>query len=356
MRTGRYRWSQQGALEALVAFDGLDDGVGADADVGCGGDLIDEVVGHGGAKTFAADDDLDFGGVAGEVDGALSGGIAASDDHDAAVAAGEGFGSGGAVVDSGTGAFGDAGGGVFAIGHASGDDQGVGDDFAAGGQLEAFVAAVKGYGGDFDGGEEFGAEALGLEDGAAGEFGAADAGGEAEVVLDAGAGAGLATGSVAIQEQRPQSFRSAVDRRRETCRTRADDDEIVEIMGSGDAEAEVFGELGQGGMGEGSAVFEQHGREIGVRESSGGEEVGRLGVAIDIEPAVGDEITGEEILDGVGEGGPLAAEEAEAGGFRGAVGVPGIEEVVDDGEEVFFGGVPGFGEVVIGVGLRRAIP
>src|SRR5205085_807631 len=80
------------------------------------------------------------------------------------------------------------------------------------------VASVEGDGSRacVDGGdrardEHLGAEALRLLMGAPAELLAGNARREAEVVLDPGGGAGLATGRLALDDDRPKSFRGAVD-------------------------------------------------------------------------------------------------------------------------------------------------
>ena len=59
---------------------------------------------------------------------------------------------------------------------------------------------------------------------------ARDAAREAEVVLDARRGAGLAPGRLALDEQRAQALRGAVDRGRETGRAAADDHDVVGLV------------------------------------------------------------------------------------------------------------------------------
>src|SRR2546422_6501204 len=65
-----------------------------------------------------------------------------------------------------------------------------------------------------------------LGDRAAGELGAADPGGEAEVVLDPAGRPCLAAERGALDDQRVESFGGAVDRGREARRAGADDQEV----------------------------------------------------------------------------------------------------------------------------------
>src|SRR5437763_1072420 len=65
-----------------------------------------------------------------------------------------------------------------------------------------------------------------LGDGAAGELGAADPGGEAEVVLDPAGRPGLAAERGALDDERVEPFGGAVDRGGEACRAGAEDQEV----------------------------------------------------------------------------------------------------------------------------------
>ena len=73
-------------------------------------------------------------------------------------------------------------------------------------------------------GQQLGAEAARLIGRAAGEVRAAQAGGEAEVVLDPAGLAGLAAGRLALDHDRAQALRRAVDGGGQTRRAAADDD------------------------------------------------------------------------------------------------------------------------------------
>jgi hypothetical protein len=84
-----------------VPFSGGDLGAGADVDVGCGGDLVDQVLRHPGGQGVAADHDRDLLGVPCQVDRGLACGVGPAGDED--VLAGEGgvFGCGRPVEDTG---------------------------------------------------------------------------------------------------------------------------------------------------------------------------------------------------------------------------------------------------------------
>ena len=73
-----------------------------------------------------------------------------------------------------------------------------------------------------------------------------DAVGEAQVVLDPGALAGLAAGRGPLDQDGPQPLGRAVHGRAEAGRAAADDDEVVELLGRGGGQADVGGQLGVG--------------------------------------------------------------------------------------------------------------
>src|SRR5439155_16635611 len=76
------------------------------------------------------------------------------------------------------------------------------------------------------GGRGSGAELARLTDGAAGELGAADAGGEAEVVLDPARRSRLAAERRALDDQRVEPLGGAVDGGGEAGRAAADDEQV----------------------------------------------------------------------------------------------------------------------------------
>ena len=80
---------------------------------------------------------------------------------------------------------------------------------------------------DRAGDEDLGAEPPRLLQRAAGELVARHPGGEAEVVLDPRGGAGLAAGRLALDHDRAQALRRAVDGGRQARRPGADDDRVV---------------------------------------------------------------------------------------------------------------------------------
>src|ERR1039458_4215976 len=189
-------------LDVTYTFDFFNLRLRTQVDVGSFLDLFDEILRHGVAQAAAANDDIDFRRVAGEIDCALAGRVAATNDCHMAIAKSGGLSGGSAVVNAGAGVLLDAGREMLAKRHTRRGEQGTRDNLAAVAQRKRLVTAVDGDAGDFKWGEGLGAEALRLSDGAAREFAAAYAGGKSEIVFNAGAGAGLAAGSMAIEEER----------------------------------------------------------------------------------------------------------------------------------------------------------
>ena len=73
--------STTSASQLPVVADQLADlGVAQDLDVRVALDLVDQVAGHVAAQVVVADQQADPGGVPGEEDGGLAGGVAAADD------------------------------------------------------------------------------------------------------------------------------------------------------------------------------------------------------------------------------------------------------------------------------------
>ena len=155
-------------------MEGDDLGAGFDDDVGCGLDLVDEVLGHALFERRAADEHAHLAGVAGEVHGGLAGRVGSADDVDVLVGAGVGLGQGRAVEDAFAAQVFFAGDAEPAVVDAGGDEADAAGDLAAVGHLDDVVAVVGADGGDALG-EELGAEALGLDVGALGELVAGEA-------------------------------------------------------------------------------------------------------------------------------------------------------------------------------------
>ena len=239
---------------------------------------------------------MHLGGVAREVHGGLAGGVGAADEVNLLLGAGHGFGLGGAVVDAGSGEAVRAGDVEQAVGDAGGDEADVAGELAVIAHADDVVAVLAADVGDALG-EELGAEAVGLEEGALGELVAGEALGEAEIVLDARAGAGLAADGVGLDDKGAQAFGGAVDARGEPGGTGADDDDVVESSLAWVRRPMRVGEFRGGGLDHGGAVAEEDDGELGVVEALFFQQIDGLGHAFRVEPLVLDAVAGEEVAD-----------------------------------------------------------
>ena len=236
---------------------------------------------------------------------------------------------------------------MLAIDHAGRDQQRSRDDFAAVGQHETLVAAVDRHAGHFERREELGAEPLRLREGAARQLAAADAGRKPEIVFDARAGACLSARCVPIEQQRPQSLRRAVHRGRETGGSRADDDEVVDIAGRRQRLAQALGHLAGLRVAQHGSVFEEQDRKLILARAGGVEQRARVRIARDVEPAIGNEIARQEVLDRVRPRRPLMSDQPQSLRLGQIRGLPRVEEIVDHRKETFLGRIPGLRQIVI---------
>ena len=237
---------------------------------------------------------------------------------------------------------------MLAIKHSGGGQHGSRDDLAAIGERQALVPGIDRDSGHFERREELRAQPLRLRQGAACQFAAADAGRKAEIVLDPGTGARLPARRVPVEQQRPQPFRCAVHRGREAGRSGADDHEVVDIEGGRERPAEPLGDLTR-------LRVAQH-RTPSSKNSAGSSSVAharrieqraRVRVPRDVEPVIRNEIAGQEVLDRVRSGRPLVSDEPQSFRLGQILGLPGVEEIVDDGEEAFLRRIPGLRQIVI---------
>ena len=140
-------------------------------------------------------------------------------------------------------------------------------------------------------------EASGLGGRPPGKVTAGDAGWESQVVLDAGALAGLAPDRLLLDENGAQSFRGAVDGRPEPGRPTPDDDEVVEGERRCRRQPEGAGDLcGGGRLQRPAGVGDDQGQVLAVA-AVGGQQPGGLRVTFPLEPSERHLIAGEEVLD-----------------------------------------------------------
>jgi len=114
---------------------------------------------------------------------------------------------------------------------------------------------------------------------------------------------------------------------------------------AGDAEA--LGQLEHGRALEHRAVLEQHdGDAVGI-DSGDLQQLARLAVALDVEPASGDAVAYEEVAQVVRLLGEAVADHAHAAGRERGAGLPRRQQVFDDRVELFLWRVPRLEQVVV---------
>ena len=195
-----------------------------------------------------------------------------------------------------------AGVGQATVGDAGRDDQRVGADLRAIGHAHADGSFAGSQLADLVSKQEIGAEALGLGGRAAGQILAGEAGREAEVVLDAGAHAGLTAGGMALDDGSAQPFRCAVDGRGQAGWSTADDDQVVDRDIERAAQAGLLGDGLERRVLEDRAVAEEQDRELARARAGQVEQLLGGGVGRDVEPLERDLVAGEEIAHVVGFG------------------------------------------------------
>ena len=217
--------------------------------------------------------------------------------------------------------------------------------------LDDVVAVLAADAGDALG-EELRAEAIGLQEGALGELVAAEALGEAEVVFDPGAGAGLAADGIGFDDEGAQAFGGAVDAGSEAGGTGADDDDVVELLlGLGAAGRCLVASSMVVGWTSGGAVAEEDDGELGVVEALLFEQVDGFGHAVPGSSHLYSmRLRERKSRTAWSAGDQRSADDADALVGRLVALLPGFEQVVEDGVELFFGRVPGLVEVVVDLG------
>src|SRR5262249_46857637 len=169
-------------------------------------DLVNEILRHGAGQGIAAHQHNDFFRVLREVDCGLSGGVGATNNIEGLAFTGERVGCPAAVVNACPLQAVDAGDVEAPPLHASSDQQRMTRNLNAVRELDVAVWSFNTNADGFLRREDFYAEALGLDHGAAREIGAAQSGGKTEVVFDARAQAGLSAGSFALNHHCTQTF------------------------------------------------------------------------------------------------------------------------------------------------------
>ena len=175
-----------------------------------------------------------------EVHRRLTRGVPGADDVDVEAVRVRCLASGGAVEDALSRKTVEAGNLQLPPGDTARDDDRAGPEHVP--SVEVHMACCSVDPVDRAGDEDLGAQSPRLVERLAREVVAGDAGREAEVVLDAGRGAGLAAGRLALDGDDPKSLRGAVDRRGEPGRAGPDDDDVVLGVLRLGREVEEFGD------------------------------------------------------------------------------------------------------------------
>ncbi len=206
-------------------------GAAEDLDAGVVADLVDQVVRHRGRQVGTPDHDGDRAGEAGQVHGGLAGAVAAADHDDVGALHLAGRGHGGAVVDAVPDQGVEGLDADPAVGHAGRDHHGAGVHVAALGADDVRLpVGPRLERDDRPAGEEAGAEADRLVAGALGQPHPGDAAGEAEVVADHGAGAGLAADRLALDGDGGEPLAGGVHAGGEPGRAGADDHQVDDLV------------------------------------------------------------------------------------------------------------------------------
>ena len=153
------------------------------------------------------------------------------------------------------------------------------------------------------GGDQFGAELLGLPARALGQLATRHPVRKAQVVLDPRALARLTAGRGAFDEHRAQTLGGAVDGGGQARGAAADDDQVVELLGRLGGQAQRVGQLGVGGIDEGFATFGDDDRQPQA-VLAGGLQEPLAGGLVGHEPGVVEPVAGQEVADLPGPGRP----------------------------------------------------
>jgi hypothetical protein len=344
------------ALEPRRAGHARDLGVVAHGDVGRGVDRGDQVARHARRERVAAHEDRHLPGEAGEVDGRLPRRVAAA--HHVGVLAAErvGVGDRGAVEDARAGQLGDARRVEAAVGDAGGEHDRAPrrlravlhpDQVALGAGLER---------GDLVHEQELGAEGPRLLVGALGELGAGHAAGEAEVVADVRARAGLTADRLALDHERAQALRGRVDGRREPRGSRADHDHVVVALSRQVGRHPVGrGELDVGRVDERAAVEQDDDRLAAAVAAPVHGQDPRAAVARRVVEDVRDAVAGQQRRQLVHARGPLAPDDRDLRRARGVRARELVQELRHGPVEELVGRAPRLDHVEVEVAPRHAL-
>ena len=312
--------------------------------------LLDQVVRHGAGERVAAHEHNYFFGEFGEMHSRLPGGVRSADDVHGFALARDGFRCAPAIVDASSLEAINAGHAESPPLNAHGEEKDMTGDFRAVGEFQVAIRAVDANAGDFLWSKNLDTKTLCLRHGAAGEVAASESGRKTQIIFDARAEAGLATGGFTFDDDGAQALAGAIDGRCKSGGATADNGEIVEISLSAGAEANLVGDGRERRLGETRAIGKQNEREGSRLRTKRIHEAAHFRVAfgkLDVNPLIRNLIARQKIAQLVRAIGPAGAEDADAFVWRAERGGPVVKQVVQRGIQLFFGRIPGLHEVIM---------
>ena len=200
-----------------------------------------------------------------------------------------------------------------AVLRAGGDQQAFGGDGLAAVQVQDGVGLLELQARHRRGDRQMGAELVGLEYRAAGQLAAGQAGGEAEIVLDAHAAARLASRRGLLQHHGPQPFGRPVDRGRQTRRAGAHHDQVVHRLLQRLADADRVGQLPVRRVAQHQPVSAGDHRRVRLGHAELLEQPVHLRVGLHVHPGEQHAVLGQEVADPKGVRGVARADHPQAG-------------------------------------------
>jgi hypothetical protein len=116
---------------------------------------------------------------------------------------------------------------------------------------------------------------------------------------------------------------------------------------SAGVKADLFGQFQVGGLHQNSSVRQEHDGCAGVVDFRGIEQLARVGIELEVEPLVRDLVARQEVACLVAERRPAMPDDPNALEGRTVRGAPIVEQIVNDGIEALFGGIPGLEEIIV---------
>jgi hypothetical protein len=222
-------------------------------------------------------------------------------------------------------------------------------DATAVGETDDACRAARLHGVHLSGADHLGAELERLAAGALRQLSAGDAVGEAEVVLDARALAGLPTGRCAFDQYGAQALGRGIDGSTQPGRPSANDDDVVELGSGIRSKPDMGGDVRVAGCAEHLPFGgDDHWDASLVRHLSGGQQPLTLGLRGGI-PAVRHPVAGQEIPHLERTCGPAVPDHLRLGDRPVRRSGPLLQQLGDDRVQLLLRRVPGFEQVVVDV-------